>query len=101
VSLFLVPVSDVTSARVHFCDVIYQVLKQEFAVAVTSWRFVCYVWEGETGNFYPHHHVQTGSGTHPASYQMGTRDSSSGGKEAVAWSCTSTPPICLHGVVLS
>jgi hypothetical protein len=52
----------------------------------------------------------------PASYLMGTRDCFPGlkqpGSEADnsppssakvknAWSCTSTPPICLHGVVLS
>jgi len=24
------------------------------------------------GNFFPHHHVQTGSGAHPASYPSGT-----------------------------
>jgi hypothetical protein len=29
----------------------------------------------ETGNFSLHHHVQNGSGAHPASYRMGTRGS--------------------------
>jgi hypothetical protein len=32
------------------------------------------------GNFSLHHHVQNGSGTHPASYPMGTRDFSVGVK---------------------
>jgi hypothetical protein len=36
------------------------------------------------GNFSFHHHVQNGSGAHPASYPMGTRGSSPGGKEAGA-----------------
>jgi hypothetical protein len=31
------------------------------------------------------HVVQTGSGTHPASYSMGTRGSFPGGKSAAAW----------------
>jgi hypothetical protein len=68
------------------------------------------------GNFSLHHRVQNGSGTHPASYPMGTRGSFPGvkrpGREADhsppcsaevknAWSYTSTPPIRLHGVVLS
>jgi hypothetical protein len=34
------------------------------------------------GNFSLHHRVQTGSGTHPASYPVGTRDSFPGGKAA-------------------
>jgi hypothetical protein len=37
------------------------------------------------GNFFLHHRVQTGSGTHPASYPMGISGSSPGGKAAVAW----------------
>jgi hypothetical protein len=32
------------------------------------------------GNFSLHHHVQNGSGAHPASYTMGTRGSFHGGK---------------------
>jgi hypothetical protein len=32
------------------------------------------------GNFSLHHGVQNGSGVHPASYPMGTRDSFPGGK---------------------
>jgi hypothetical protein len=32
------------------------------------------------GNFSLHHRLQNGSGTHPASYPMGTRVSFSGGK---------------------
>jgi hypothetical protein len=36
------------------------------------------------GNFSLNHRVQTGSGTHPASYPMGTRGSFLGGKAAVA-----------------
>jgi hypothetical protein len=68
------------------------------------------------GNFSLHHCVQNGSGAHPASYPMDTRGLSLGvkrpGREADhsptssaevknAWSCTSTPPVRLHGVVLS
>jgi hypothetical protein len=36
------------------------------------------------GNFFPHHHVQTGSGAHPASIPMDTRVSLPGGKAAGA-----------------
>jgi hypothetical protein len=38
------------------------------------------------GNFSLHHRVQNGSGAHPASYAMGTRDSFLGGKAAGACS---------------
>jgi hypothetical protein len=37
-----------------------------------------------TGNVSLHHRVQTGSGTHPASYPMGTGGSFHGGKAAGA-----------------
>jgi hypothetical protein len=37
-------------------------------------------------NFSPHHRVQTGSVSYPASYQMGTRVSFPGGKAAGPWS---------------
>jgi hypothetical protein len=68
------------------------------------------------GTFSIHHRVQTGSGAHPASYPMGTRDFSVGvkreGREVDhsppssaeienAWSYNSAPPIRLLGVVLS
>jgi hypothetical protein len=36
------------------------------------------------GSFSLHHHVQNGSGAHPASYPMGTRGSITGGKAAGA-----------------
>jgi len=36
-------------------------------------------------NFSLHHRVQAGSGTHPASYPMGTMGSFPGGKTAAAW----------------
>jgi hypothetical protein len=36
------------------------------------------------GNFSFHHRVRHGSGAHPASYPVGTRDSSAGGKAAGA-----------------
>jgi hypothetical protein len=36
------------------------------------------------GNFSLHHHAQNGSGAHPASYPIGTRDSSPVGKAAGA-----------------
>jgi len=55
----------------------------------------------EAGNISLHRLVQTGSGAHPASYQMGTRSSFPGGEAdhsppsgaevRNAWSCTSTP----------
>jgi hypothetical protein len=67
------------------------------------------------GNFSLLNRVQNGSGAHPASYPMGTRSSFLGVKrpgreadnsppssaEANEWIYTSTPPIRLHGVVLS
>jgi hypothetical protein len=68
------------------------------------------------GNFSVHHRVQNGSGTHPGSYSVGTGGTFPGvkrlGREADhsspssaevknAWSYTSTPPIRLHGAVLS
>jgi hypothetical protein len=39
-----------------------------------------------TENFSLHHRVQNGSGAHPASYPMGTRDSFPGNKTAGSWS---------------
>jgi hypothetical protein len=63
-----------------------------------------------------HHRVQTGSGAHPVSYPMVNRGSFLGVKRPEheadhsspstaevknSWSCTSTPPIRLHGMVLS
>jgi hypothetical protein len=68
------------------------------------------------GNFSLHRRVYNGPGTHPASYPISTRGSSLGVKRPEreadhshssnaevknAWSYTSTPPIRLHGVVLS
>jgi hypothetical protein len=68
------------------------------------------------GNFSLRHRVQNGSGAHPASYTTGTRGSSLGVKRPRCeadpsphlvprpkneWSCTSTSPPRLHGVVLS
>jgi hypothetical protein len=38
----------------------------------------------EAGNSSPHHRFQTGSGSHPASYPMGTRGSYPGDKAAGA-----------------
>jgi hypothetical protein len=38
----------------------------------------------KSGNFSLHHRIQNGSGAHPASYPMGTRDSFPGGKAAGA-----------------
>jgi hypothetical protein len=61
------------------------------------------------GNFSLHHRVQNGSGAHPVFYPMGT--SGRGVKLIIHlhlvprskndWSYTFTPPIRLHGVVLS
>jgi hypothetical protein len=72
---------------------------------------------GNNGIFSLRHLVQTGSGTHPPYYSMGTGGSFPPGvkwpgREAVhlspfsakvknAWSYTSTLPIRLHGVVLN
>jgi hypothetical protein len=39
----------------------------------------------KAGNFSPHDRVQNGSGTHPASYPMGTRGTFPEGKAAGAW----------------
>jgi len=59
---------------------------------------------------------QTSSGAHPASYPMGTGGSFPEAKKLgheadvsppssaeikQVWSYTSTPPVCLHGVVLN
>jgi hypothetical protein len=61
---------------------------------------------GRGWEIFPHPHVQTGAGTHPASYPVSTRGSFRGGKAAGreadhspqssaeaknVWSCTSTP----------
>jgi hypothetical protein len=69
-----------------------------------------------TGNFSLHHRVHTGPGAHPASYPIGTMGSPLGVKRPSGnlttqppsnakiksvWSYTVTPPIHLHGVVLS
>jgi len=43
------------------------------------------------GNFSLHHHIQNGSGVHPASYPMGTRDSFPGGKVAGEFADHSPP----------
>jgi hypothetical protein len=71
---------------------------------------------GEEIYFSLRHCVQTGSGAHPASYQMDTGGSfqevNRPGREADhslpssaevrnVWSYTSTPSVCLHDVVLS
>jgi hypothetical protein len=48
----------------------------------------------EAGNFSPHHRVQTDSGAHPASYQMGAGGSFPGSKEAGAWSWPLTSILC-------
>jgi hypothetical protein len=68
------------------------------------------------GNFFLHHRVQNGSAAHPASYAMGRGTLSLGVKRPCVkltthlhlvprskneWSYTSTPPIRLHGVMLS
>jgi hypothetical protein len=67
------------------------------------------------GNFSLNHCIQNGSGARPASYPMGTSGSflevKRPGREADhfhlvprsknEWSYTSTPPICLYGMVLS
>jgi hypothetical protein len=71
---------------------------------------------GNNEMFSPRHRVLTGSGAHPTSYQMGAGGCCLGvkrpGREAGhsspcsvevknTWSCTATPPIRLHGVVLN
>jgi hypothetical protein len=58
-----------------------------------------------------HHHVQPDSGTHSASYQMGSEGSylkdkasrtspPSSAEVKNVWNYTSTPPIRFHGVML-
>jgi hypothetical protein len=67
-----------------------------------------------SGNFFLWHRVQNGSEAHPASYPTGTgalspevkrpgrkADHSPPISAENAWSYTSTPPICLYGMVLS
>jgi hypothetical protein len=59
---------------------------------------------GNDRTFSFYHYVQTGSGAHPATYPMGTRNSYPMGKAAKAWSwpLTSTSaPSMFHGTVLS
>jgi len=73
-----------------------------------------YIWRVAASMF--HHRIQNGSGPHPVSNPMGTRGLSLGVKRPRceadhlppssaevknAWTYDSTPPICLHGVVLS
>jgi len=48
-----------------------------------------------------HNRVQAGSGAPPASYLMHTVGSNHGDKATGAWSCTSTPPVHVHGVVIN
>jgi hypothetical protein len=81
-----------------------------------DWKIGVLGFDSQRGLGIFHHRVQSGSGAHPASYPMGTRGSFPGvkppGREADhsppssagvknAWSYTSTPPVRLHGVVLS
>jgi hypothetical protein len=87
-----------------------------FLVPVKSFSFQLF--RARDGDFSVHHRIQTGSGTLPASYPMGIVGSFPGGgvkrpgreveqsppssaEFRTAWSYTSTPPIRLHGVVLS
>jgi hypothetical protein len=55
------------------------------------------------GNFSLQHHVQTGSGAHPASYPVGTGGSFPGGKATGAWSWPLTSILCqgqrMHGAI--
>jgi hypothetical protein len=67
------------------------------------------------GNFSLHHHIQTSSRAHPASYPMDNKGSFSGVKQLGSetdysplpstevknmWSYTSTPLLCINGMVL-
>jgi len=52
---------------------------------LAGWPGLITYW-GKGGDFSLRHLVQTGYGTHPASYPMGTRGFYSGNKVAVAWS---------------
>jgi hypothetical protein len=89
-------------------------IKYTFLHFSSSWAVVRV--PAEAGNFSLHHHVQTSSGAHPASYPIGTRGSFPGSRAAGAWSWSLTSiscrgqeclelyfhsPIRLHGVVLS
>jgi hypothetical protein len=80
-----------------------------------SYLYLCHIWRwsdlmkykcGRPGSipgrdFFLRHCIQTDSGVHPASYTLGTGGSFPGGKAVGAWSYTSIPPICLHGMVLN
>jgi hypothetical protein len=65
----------------------------EIGARIAQW-FSAVLWAGwlgvwvqaEAGNFSLHHCFQTGSGTHPAFYPVGTRGSFPGDKVAGAWS---------------
>jgi len=56
-------------------------------------RILAYIWPPLWHKWF-HHHVQNGSGAHPASYPMVTRGSSSGVKAAGEWSWPLTSTYC-------
>jgi hypothetical protein len=102
--------------------IIIRQIKQSTVLALQTMNNICtkhssnFRFPAGAGNFSVHHSVQNGSGAQPASYPMGTRGSFPGGKAAGAWSWSltsisaevknvwsyiSTPPVRLHGAVLS
>jgi hypothetical protein len=79
---------------------LYRDSSMEYAGLRAGWSEVRV--PAEVGNFSLHHCVQTGSGPHPASYRMGTRDFFLGGKAARTWSWPLPPSsaeIKMRGVV--
>jgi hypothetical protein len=105
---------------VYFCIIVAQSCDSSVGIALCyglEYRGSGVRFPAGAGNYSLNHRVQDGSGAHPASYPMSTRSSFPGG-EAIGgvkltihlhlmsrskneWSYTSTPPIRLHGVVLS
>jgi hypothetical protein len=86
----------------------------QYTDEATGWMNEVQFPAGEVTGF--HHRFKIGSGDHPASYQMGVgaltlriklpgseADNSPQSSAQIknVWSYTSTPPVCLHGVMLS
>jgi len=91
----------------------YVTLTDDVHIFCMGWTIGVIGFDSRTGagNFSLYHRVQNDSEAHSVSYSVGTRGSSLGVKLTIhlrleprsknAWSYTFTPPIRLHGVVLS
>jgi hypothetical protein len=106
--------------KMHITDIGYEVRSRDSSVVyrwAMGWMIGCScpgrAWKVQ---FSLHHRVQTGSGVHPVSYPMSIKGSFPWGKVAGreadhslpssaevknAWSYAFTPPIRLHGAVLT